>query len=281
VTEAAAAHPADLYSDERLAPVVEDLAAVGPREHAFFHEHGFLAIGQVITPERAAAASQAVDELIDGANPDFRGVQFEPGSGRRDDLPAAERRLHVRKLMSYVEYHPQLLALSRHTGLLGLLQQLMDGDDPDSVEPHLFQDMALLKPPGGREKPWHQDMAYFNVPVDTPVIGVWIALDEATVDNGALHVIPGSHRDGPQNHFKRRDWQICDTDIGRGRDVVAPLPAGGALLWHGLTQHGSPTNRSTSRRRALQFHYRPASVEETTTEVRMQVYGGEVRGADC
>ena len=56
--------------------------------------------------------------------------------------------------------------------------------------------MALLKPPRGREKPWHQDHAYFNLPLDTPIVGVWIALDEATPENGCMHVIPGSHREG-------------------------------------------------------------------------------------
>ena len=110
---------------------------------------------------------------------------------------------------------------------------------------------------------------------------MWIALDEATAENGALHLIPGSHRAGPVNHFKRRDWQICDTEVERQRDVVAPLKPGGALFWYGLTHHGSPRNQSEYRRRALQFHYRPASAGEVTTEERMQHFGGEVRGAYC
>ena len=221
---------------------------------------------------RAAAA--AVEALIDGVDPAFRGVQFEAGGGRK--LPPPQRRRRVRKLMKFVDHHPALKALSEDPGLLALVSGLMGGEPP-----RLFQDMALLKPPGGREKPWHQDLAYFNLPAETPVIGLWIALDEATAANGALHVIPGSHREGPRNHFNRRDWQICDTDVPPERDVVVPLPPGGALLWHGLTHHGSPVNHSRRRRRALQFHYRPASSEETTTEERMQVYGGEARGAEC
>ena len=108
--------------------------------------------------------------------------------------------------------------------------------------PVLFQDMALLKPPGGREKPWHQDCAYFNYPLGTTIIGVWIALDHADANNGCLHILPGTHREGPVNHFKRRDWQICDTDVQTERDVVVPLAPGGCLLWHGMTHHGSPTN---------------------------------------
>ena len=36
--------------------------------------------------------------------------------------------------------------------------------------------MALVKPAQGREKPWHQDHAYFNVALDTPIVGVWIPM---------------------------------------------------------------------------------------------------------
>ncbi|MFW6213947.1 MAG: phytanoyl-CoA dioxygenase family protein [Spirochaetota bacterium] len=40
--------------------------------------------------------------------------------------------------------------------------------------------MALVKPPGGREKPWHQDHACFDLPLDSTIVGVWIALGHAT-----------------------------------------------------------------------------------------------------
>jgi len=122
--------------------------------------------------------------------------------------------------------------------------------------------MALIKPPdGGSEKPWHQDKAYFDVALDAPVVGVWIALDEATAENGCMHVVPGSHRGGPVVHFDRRDWQICDTDVQVDEDVMVPLAPGGALLFDGLVHHGTPPNRSEARRRALQFHYTAADAE--------------------
>jgi hypothetical protein len=93
----------------------------------------------------------------------------------------------------------------------------------------MFQDMALLKPPMlGREKPWHQDHAYFDYPLGTPIVGVWIALDEATVENGCMQFLPGQHRD-PIIHFQRRDWQICDSTILGRESVAAPLKPGGIL----------------------------------------------------
>ena len=268
--------PAALYCNDHVAPMVPTLAAVNGPELTSFHEQGFLAIREAFSSDAIGAALAAIDDLIDGSSPTFRGVAFEPGAGRSDQLPVDERHLHVRKLMSFVDHDERLLSLSADPALLDVVSRLMNGATPE-----LFQDMALLKPPGGSEKPWHQDMAYFNVPIDTTVVGVWIALDAATTANGALHVLPGSHQRGPRFHFKRRDWQICDSEAPRGTDMIVPLPPGGAFLWHGLTHHGSPKNESQLRRRALQFHYRPDSVQMTTTEQRMQHFGGEVRGAEC
>ncbi len=270
------AHDTDLYSDCALTHRVSDLSHVNAQIVSQFEREGFLAIENAFSLEQMQSAIVAMDELIDGKVDAFRGVQFEPGMGDKDQLTGEQRHQAVRKLMSFVDHDQRLHALAFDADLLAVVSKLMAGS-----EPQLFQDMALLKPPGGSEKPWHQDMAYFNVPIDTPVIGVWISLDAATIENGALRVQPGSHLLGPQEHFKRRDWQICDSEINRGSDVAIPLAPGGALIWHGLLQHGSPVNRSSQRRRALQFHYRPDTVSETTTEARMAIYGGEVRGAEC
>ena len=106
------------------------------------------------------------------------------------------------------------------------------------------------------------------------------ALDEATAENGCMHVIPGSHKT-PTVHFKRRDWQICDTDVAADRDVMVPLKPGGCLFWHGLTHHGTPANLSDKGRRALQLHYKPEYHEDITTQERMEIYGSEGKDVEC
>lgn len=120
--------------------------------------------------------------------------------------------------------------------------------------------MALLKPAGGgREKPWHQDKAYFNTAASEKVVGAWIAVDEATCENGCMRFHRGGHARGPQRHVTERDLQIADAEapsVARGDDVVAaPLPPGGLVLFDGLVPHGTPTNASAHRRRALQLHW--------------------------
>ena len=264
----------DLYRYDAEAEQVARFADIGPEQLAFFHQQGYLAVAEAFSPAQVAAAGDAVYDLIDGKQPEFRGVQLE-ASTQGQKLTGAARREAVRKLMKFVDWDVRFQPLAADPDLLDVLTRLM-GDTPV-----LFQEMALLKPPGGREKPWHQDCAYFNYPLGTTIIGVWISLDHASAENGCLHILPGTHREGPVNHFKRRDWQICDTDVQTKRDVVVPLAPGGCLLWHGMTHHGSPTNPSQKMRRALQLHYRPTRAGQIDTDERMQHFGGEVRGAEC
>ncbi len=263
-----------LYRCDAQAQQVACFADIGPEQLAFFHEQGYLAIAEAFSPDQVADAGDAVYDLIDGKKPEFRGVQLE-ASAQGQKLTGTARRGAVRKLMNFVDWDERFQPLATAPALLDVLARLMDDT------PVLFQEMALLKPPRGREKPWHQDCAYFNYPLGATIIGVWIALDHADADNGCLHILPGTHREGPVHHFKRRDWQICDTDVQTERDVFVPLAPGGCLLWHGMTHHGSPTNPSQKMRRALQLHYRPASTDQIDTDERMQHFGGEVRGAEC
>ncbi len=271
-------YPEDLYRFDTAAEGISGgFSAVTEADIEYFHQHGYLVINDAFSAPEVEEALAGMVHLMDGNDPDFRAIQFEPKLVKeKDEREDEERRDAIRKIFGFVAYEQRLNAMAAHSGLLGVLEQIM-GDTPE-----LFQDMALVKPPRhGSEKPWHQDCAYFNLPEGTTVVGVWIALDEATPENGCLHIIPGSHIEGPMIHFKRRDWQICDTDVPVARDTMVPLKPGGCLFWHGLTHHGSPVNQSEQRRRALQFHYKPASAGEVTTQERLSVYGSDGKDVDC
>lgn len=250
--------PGDLYRyDRTVNKRVATPDDVTEEDLGFFQEHGYLVIDQVLTDAEVEAALDGMRHLLSDDAPDFDGYQLEAGvlddGTDPESLPPEEKQDYVRKFMFFADADERMGAPSVKPSLLALLRTLVGG------EPEMFQDMALVKPPGGgREKPWHQDKAYFDVSLDAPVVGVWIALDEATAANGCMHVIPGSHHDGPVVHFERRDWQICDTDVQVDQDVMAPLEPGGALLFDGLLHHGTPPNTSDRRRRALQFHYTAA-----------------------
>jgi phytanoyl-CoA hydroxylase len=217
----------------------------------------------------------ARDVAIDGRRD---GAGFVPGQAG-DGLPALDpalRARYVRKLQGFVGRHAPLTALAEHPGLLDLVRRLLGGR-----RPQLFQDMALVKPAGGREKPWHQDHAYFNVALDTAIVGVWIPLGTVTPENGCMHVIKGGHLAGPRLHWKRRDWQLCDGDIEADGRVAVPMAAGEVLLFDGKLPHGTPTNRTDAFRWAVQLHYRPATVEEVADDVRLAAFGAEGKDVTC
>ncbi len=268
----------DLYRNSAaVAGLKGGFAAVDDSAAAQFHDDGYLLIQDAFTADEVASALAGLTHLMDGGDGDFRGVQYEPSARDRiADLPVEERRALVRKVFSFVDHDERLAAIATHAGMLAALERLI------GAPPTLFQDMALSKPPRiGTEKPWHQDAAYFNFHPDTPVVGAWIALDEATYENGCMHIIQGTHRGGPTVHFQRRDWQICDTDVAVDANVVAPLQPGGCLLFHGLVHHGTPANHTDSPRRALQLHYRPEEIVTVTHEERLAAYGEAGKGVTC
>ena len=243
-----------------------------------FHDSGYLVVRNAFTHDETSNALKGLQDLIEGRNPAFTGYQFEKEvEDRIDKLGEKEKQKYMRKLMYHVEFDQSQRNMAFHQKLNETVQRIIGEDDLS-----MFQDMALLKPPRvGREKPWHQDLAYFNLPLDTIVVGAWIALDKATVENGCMTIVPGSHKKGAVIHFKRRDWQICDTEVMNDVAVAVPLKPGGCLLFHGLIHHGTPANLSDAPRRALQFHYRSARIESTSDQDRMAVFGSEGKNVSC
>jgi len=270
-------HAPELYAEVGVAEPLNGLDAVDEAALARYAEEGYLAIENVFDAGEVQEALAGMDNLVMGRREGFTGIVFE--NKERDLLPALslENRLDaVRKFGWFVNYEPRLHALAHHPKLLSTIGRIL------GESPRLFQDMALIKPPRiGREKPWHQDRAYFDLPLDTPVVGVWIALDEATPENGCMRVLQGGHHEGPRLHFQRRDWQICDAEMAGVRPIAVPLRPGGLMLFDALLPHGTPTNHSPNRRRALQFHYCPQSAGKTPPEERLAVFGSEGKNVTC
>lgn len=274
--DANAVQPYDpkLYAASRTHTPLRAWEALDEQDYA---RDGFLAVEPALSEPQIREAQAGLTDLIHGKVPDYQDVQFEGHSEQEiAAMSPQQREMHVRRLFTFSRFEKRLDAIMRKPRIWDMVTRLL-GDR----EPICFQEMALLKPPGGREKPWHQDHAYFNLAMGEPVVGVWIALDDATVDNGCMHVLPGSHRDGAHIHFKRRDWQICDTDILGQSITTVPFKAGGLMFFDGLLQHGTPHNPTTQRRRALQFHYCPRDANWTDEQARLALFGSEGKDVTC
>ena len=271
------APPAGLYDfRHQVTTGIDGFGAVKDADIETFHMLGFMVIHNAIDRAAIRAGRAGIRDLI--LRRDLDNIMVESAVGERFERLTDEARLDsVRKMMPITDYDDRLKSLSEQPELTALLERIM------GEPPALSQDMAMLKPPRiGREKPWHQDMAYFDYPSDTMIVGAWIALDESLPENGCMMVIPGSHHEGPMLHWARRDWQICDSDVQLGKIAALPLPPGGCLLFHCLLHHGTPPSRSQRRRWALQFHYRPRSARPLpNSDLRLSVFGTDGKDAAC
>ncbi len=264
-------------------PVARDLNAVDAALVRQYRTYGYLCFRGVLPADLVTAGRDELVAMAHAADPDCGAVFYEAVlrerlTGDTADAVAAldpdTRAGYVRKFASYVGQHPPLAALAAYGPLMGWVEALVGG------AAQLFQDMALVKPPRGREKPWHQDHAYFNYPLETPIVGVWIPFHPVDAVNGCMFVVPGSHRDGPRPHYQRRDWQLCDRDMLGQAAHTLPMAPGDLLLFDGKLVHGTPTNSTDEMRWAVQFHYAPATAVAADDDTgRLAAFGG--RDADC
>jgi ectoine hydroxylase-related dioxygenase (phytanoyl-CoA dioxygenase family) len=154
----------------------------------------------------------------------------------------------------------EFLALARAPAILDMVEQVIG---PDII---LWGCQVFCKPAtDGMEVPWHQDGHYWPIrPLATCT--VWVALDDSTVENGCMRVIPGSHRGRRlYEHFRDdRDGLTLNRAIAAGQfdertaaDVA--LRAGEMSLHDIYLIHGSRPNRSTRRRAGVAIRYLPAT----------------------
>lgn len=273
-----AQHAPDLYDYAAEVPTIDDFDSVTDDDLARYQEQGVIAIRNAWTKEEVQSALAGLDHLIAGNEPAFQNIQFRADvRDRLETLTFDERLDAARRLLYFTDYDARLKAIAHKPQLLALLERLL------GAPARLFQDMALIKPPQGREKPWHQDHAYFELTPQTRVVGVWIALDPAGPENGCMRFLPGWHRRGVFSHFQLRDLQICDAEMEglQLERVAAPLPPGGCVLFDSYIPHGTPSNFTTSRRRALQYHYFTEAAQPITAAERVAIWGGEENGVAC
>ena len=124
----------------------------------------------------------------------------------------------------------------------------------------VFFSQVFLKPPeAGGPKPVHQDNFYFGPADRDRVLTVWIAIDEATTENGCLFFVDGSHREAVLPHVAPPDepfnLQLPAETAARFEMTAAPVSRGGVSFHHGNTLHQSSANGSRNPRRAVAIHF--------------------------
>jgi len=124
----------------------------------------------------------------------------------------------------------------------------------------IWHDQALFKPPFGNPTAWHLDNPYWSFS-SRDAISIWVALDDATLGNGCMWYLPGTHKTARFDNvsigqnladlFKHYpEWRDVEP-------VACPCPAGSAVFHNGLTAHGAGANMTNRPRRAMTCAYMP------------------------
>ena len=130
----------------------------------------------------------------------------------------------------------------------------------------VYFSQIFFKPPGGGgPKPAHQDNFYFGPTDPEGVVTAWIALDDATLENGCLYFGDGTNLGPVYSHFapvgEPFNLQLPATVLDKQPMTPAPVRKGGVSFHHGNTFHQSGPNHSTKWRRACALHYVRNDVE--------------------
>ena len=143
-----------------------------------------------------------------------------------------------------------LRALSSHAVFVDVCRDLVGPDV------RLYWDQAVYKKPEKpRRFPWHQDNGYtFVEPQD--YLTCWVALTDATDQNGCPHVAPGVHRQGTLRHrfVEPLGWECFEHHPD---SVVVEVPAGGMAVFSSLTPHLTGPNTTAGVRKAYILQYAP------------------------
>lgn len=120
----------------------------------------------------------------------------------------------------------------------------------------LYWDQSVYKKPGTEAPfPWHQDNGYTYLEPQQ-YLTCWVALSDATEDNGCPWVVPGLHRKGTLSHRTSELGFVCLEDPGEA-PVAAPARAGSIVVFSSLTPHATGPNRSDGVRKAYIVQFAP------------------------
>lgn len=174
-----------------------------------------------------------------------------------NDSAVQQPQERITQIMVPSRLQPSLLQQAIHQRCLAASHQLL-GDDLA-----LDFDMLIDKPPhSNTETPWHQDSAYWLKLPDTRALSCWVALDEATVENGCMWYVPGSHLHPMRTHKQSGNKGALTCAGDEAEAVAMEVSPGDCIIHHGNTLHYSRGNSMNTRRRAFITNYRPQAMVE-------------------
>jgi len=220
-------------------------------------ESGYVIVPDLLSEIELRELSAMADQLLDGELkpelpykgqvPDEFYTFWEPGLKERNDLPRRER---VRLMSRMVYHHPYFRRFAAHPAIYDVLAEFFGS----GVQ--IFSDTIFMKPARhGIAAAPHQDTAFW--PKLRPnAINFWMAIDPATIENGCLYILPGSHRyDLPHQSDPVMRWYLAEDQADFSGQVPVELSPGSAIFFDSGLIHRSYPNHSDKSRRSMTAIY--------------------------
>lgn len=217
----------------------------------YYDDAGFLVVKNFFSPEEVAkmktevakSVSQMGKKKIAGDN----AADMTEGETYYDTV--FQQRLNLWKINPYVE------SVFTDGGLGKMLCQLTGAD-----KMRIWHDQSLQKMPWGNPTAWHLDNPYWSFH-SRQAISIWIALEDATIQNGCMYYLPGTHKTATFDNVEITEnlgglFEIYP-EWGTGTPVAAEMKAGDAGFHNGLTAHGAGANMTPNVRAAMTCAFMP------------------------
>ncbi|XP_042392687.1 phytanoyl-CoA dioxygenase-like isoform X2 [Zingiber officinale] len=241
----------------------------------FFNVNGYLVVESFSGSEEIKEMRDRMEELLNGFDGSYSSIFsttnqqhtdayffesaekisffFEEKAFGDDGCLKQPKELSINKVGHALhELDPVFKKFSTSDKLLGMLFSL------DYKKPVVIQSMYIFKQPGiGGEVTPHQDNSFLYT--DPPsCTGLWLALEDATINNGCLWAIPGSHKNGLKRRFIRDENGVHFDEPSPSYDqkdfVPLEVKEGALVVIHGDLIHQSFENKSSKSRHALSLH---------------------------
>ena len=219
-----------------------------------YKRDGFLIIEDFLSPEELDFWRKALDEAVEKRAgkkmPDRKEVY-----GKGDDADKSYYDNVFAQLINLWKDNDKIRQIMLDERLGKMAAELADVDGI-----RIWHDQALIKKPWANPTSWHLDTPYWSFS-DKRALSIWVALDDATYENGCLFFIPGSYLETTfENPGIGKNMGVIFTmypEFSKSRSVPALMKAGSCSFHNGLTIHGAHANMTSGQRRAMTCAYMP------------------------
>ena len=245
---------------------------------AQFEEDGYLRLGKAMDDDELAGLQQRIDDIMLGEVEvhDQMYMQLDSETGDYSEKRKTTRghevsTLNYRKIQD-LEFDPLFLSYMQKPLFREICARAYGADTPISC----YRAMFMNKPAGkGTHLPWHRDR--FDILDRNPVITVWTALDPATIENGCVGIVPGSHRSTIEQDesvaFAFLTTEQATAVLAETEPEYLELEVGEAALLHNWLLHGSDVNKTDIPRRAFSVCYMDAATKSERGNAYSIIFG--------